>query len=128
MHVRSFIKRIISLVLFSLLLCSIFRFQNVFASPDSETLRPNASGDLTQLLPKASPNWGQVDEAVADSDTSYVENTETGVSGTYEADLYNLPDSAIPTGSTINSITIYSTSKKIQVGTAIVTRDRKSVV
>lgn len=93
----------------------------------TETLRPNATGDLTQLLPKSAPNWGEVDETVADSDTSYVENTETGVDDTYEADLYNLPASAIGALDTINSLTIYSTSKKVQVGTAIVTNARPNL-
>jgi len=90
----------------------------------SETLRPNASGFQTQLLPSASPNWECVNEAVANSDTDYVENSETDVSGTYEADLYDIPDTGIGDADTINSVTIYHTSKKVQVGTAIVTNGR----
>lgn len=38
-----------------------------------ETLRPNAAGDLAQFTPNAGANFQCVDEAVADGDTTYVE-------------------------------------------------------
>jgi len=69
----------------------------------TETLRPNAPGDLTQLdpYPVTLPNWDCVNDEVADDDATYVSAPEaTG------RDLYNLPDTAIPDGSTINSVTV----------------------
>lgn len=78
----------------------------------TETLRPNAAGDVTQLAPSAAPNWECVNEAVANGDTDYVQNA---TANTTLYDLYNIPDSAIPVGSTINSVTIYWTAKKMAV-------------
>lgn len=117
-------RKTISVAIVFLLLLSLVPSQVAYASPGTVTLRPNAGGDVTRLLPKTAPNYGEVDEAVADGDTSYVEHDESGTSGNYMADLYNLPDSGIPAGSTINNVTFYYTAKKIQVGTAIGTSAR----
>lgn len=81
----------------------------------TETLRPNAAGDVTDLDPSAAPNWECVNEAVANGDVDYVENQNLN---TTERDLYNLPASAIPVGSTINSVTVFWTAKKLAVPAA----------
>jgi len=78
----------------------------------TETLRPNAAGDATELVPSTAPNWECVNEAVANGDTDYVRND---AENTYERDLYNIPDTAIPAGSTINSVTVYWTARKVAV-------------
>jgi len=71
-----------------------------------ETLRPNASGDLTTLNPVGdSPNYKCVDDVSSDGDTTYVATT-TAQPG--NSDLYNIEDTAIPAGSTINSVTVYA--------------------
>lgn len=72
---------------------------------DIETLRPNAAGDECSIESEVGavcPNHYQnVDEAVADDDTTYIEDS----SGNYHRDLYNLPASS---GSgTINFIKVY---------------------
>jgi hypothetical protein len=71
----------------------------------TETLRPNGVGSETNI-PGAVPgageeHWEDVDEAVADGDTTYVENTTT----TYLRDLYALP--AHSGSGNINKITVY---------------------
>ena len=71
----------------------------------TETLRPNASGDSSQNA--ASPsgaNYTVVDETSA-NDSDFV-SAITNV--TWTLDLYNLPSTAIPAGSTINKITFYA--------------------
>lgn len=77
----------------------------------TETLRPDATGDENSIelqLPAdsfpATDHWNKVDEASADD---YVTKVYIYTTGSYFRDLYNLPASAIPSGSTINSITIY---------------------
>ncbi len=67
-------------------------------------LRPNAAGDLTENAGYHSPNYGEVDEEVADDSTTYVRTTS--VWPTYKKDLYNLPNHTTEYG-IINSITIY---------------------
>jgi hypothetical protein len=55
-------------------------------------LRPNATGDLTELTPfpnTGESNYEDVDEVTKDDDTTYVEYTETG---TTKSDLYQLSD------------------------------------
>lgn len=70
-----------------------------------ETLRPNAAGDETNLVPipgTGEANWEDVDEAVTDEDTTYV---RYGLAA-WKKDLYNLP--AHSGSGTINSVTVYA--------------------
>ena len=72
----------------------------------TEILRPDAAGDYTALSRYPGDpvlNWEDVDEAVADEDTSFVYTSST----TIVKDAYNLGATAIPDGSTINSVTVY---------------------
>jgi len=73
----------------------------------TETLRPDAAGDLTNIptqLPASGAHWDKVDEAEADGDTTMVRYVAY-VDGQWKTDLYNLPASS---GSgTINKITLY---------------------
>lgn len=52
----------------------------------TETLRPNAAGDLTALAPFEGANYANVDEASADDMGTY----NYATSGTYQSDLYNV--------------------------------------
>jgi len=73
--------------------------------PDTEILRPNAAGDYTNIAsqyPDSGAHWEKVDEATVDDD-DYVYTS----SGTQEKDAYNLDSTAIPSGSTINSVTAF---------------------
>jgi hypothetical protein len=76
----------------------------------TETLRPNAVGDETNLSPypgTGEANWEDVDEVTADDDTTRV--TKPGADNNWVRDLYNLPTHS---GSgTINSITVYARCK-----------------
>lgn len=71
---------------------------------DIETLRPNAAGDeenISYATSGAGHHYEDVDEAVADDDTTRISND----TDSYQRDLYNLPASS---GSgTINKITIF---------------------
>ena len=72
---------------------------------DVLTLRPNGAGDLTEntLYPNSGEeNWEDVDEEVADDDSTYVESNSPGSS---TRDLYTIPTTSL--SGTINSITIY---------------------
>lgn len=72
----------------------------------TETLRPNGNSQ-TQLINSSdnyTNNYTYVDESVT-NDSDYV-CSET--SAAWATDLYALPDTAIPEGSTINSITFYA--------------------
>jgi len=73
----------------------------------TETLRPNAAGDKTEwTLSWPHPNhWSSVDETPPNEDTDYVEIV--AAEGGEKRDLFNLPASSIPDGSTINKITVY---------------------
>ena len=77
----------------------------------TETLRPNAAGDLNQCENSgggpSSNNYTYVDEVSA-NDADYILSFLT--SGNY--DLYNLPSTAIPAGSVINKITFYGRFKR----------------
>lgn len=84
-----------------------------------ETLRPNAIGDETIIatqFPDSTEHWDKVDEAGSDDDTTYVESG----AGTYETDLYNLPDPSL--SGTINSVTVYVNAKGTKAGIGAVTR------
>lgn len=59
----------------------------------TQTLRPNAAGDLTDIanqFPNSDEHWDKVDEASADDDTTYVDNETVGL--TTNHDIYNLED------------------------------------
>ena len=72
----------------------------------TETLRPNASGDSTELTPVGdSPNYKCVDDTSSDGDTTYVATTTAKPGG---LDLYNIEDTGIPAGSTINGVAVYA--------------------
>ena len=74
--------------------------------PGTETLRPNAAGDETNIAsqsPSEGAHWDKVDEAVADNTTTYVYNSATN----YERDLYNMPDHSEGSGN-ISAITVYT--------------------
>jgi len=71
----------------------------------TEILRPNAAGDETGIssqYPASGAHWEQVDEEVADDNSTYIYESSTS----YKRDLYNLPAHSEGSG-TINSITIY---------------------
>jgi len=70
---------------------------------DTETLRPNATGNYTQCDPVGDvSNYLCVDEEVADDDATYVETS----GGATELDTYSIPDHSEGIG-TINSVAVY---------------------
>ena len=74
---------------------------------DVETLRPNASGDETNIetqYPDTGSHYDKVDEETADDNSTYV-RISSGESR-WERDLYNLYNSS--SSGTINSITVYA--------------------
>lgn len=79
----------------------------VSASPDTLTLRPEATGDEPNLLTAsgAANNWDCVDEATSDDDTTYV--ASDAKSDTFQTDLYNLPDTTVSGKGKINSVTVH---------------------
>ena len=73
----------------------------------TENLRPNANGDNSECLgsdSNSTDNYQLIDESSA-NDADYVDANTTEAN--WYLDLYNLPSTAIPAGSTINKITIY---------------------
>ena len=78
----------------------------------SETLRPNAAGDLTEWgyqYPETGEHWDKVDEAEADDDATYIRNWQGGAT---KQDLFNLP---APSGEgSIIKITLYFCVKDTQ--------------
>jgi hypothetical protein len=78
----------------------------------TETLRPNGSGDSTQLTPVGdSPNYKCVDDITSDGDSTYVQSPTSDTEP--HLDLYNIEDTAIPAGSTINSVTVYALCRSV---------------
>ena len=74
----------------------------------TEILRPNAAGDSTEFtVTGATYNWQAVDEATPDDDVTYV-----GYALYSKKDLYNIQDSGIDDGDTINKVTLYARVKK----------------
>jgi len=70
-----------------------------------ETLRPNATGNVTDIssqYPDSGAHWDKVDEVTSDNYTTYVSTNSTG----YQRDLYGIPDHSIGSGG-INSVTVY---------------------
>ena len=82
---------------------------------DVLTLRPNGAGDSAQNAPypdSGEANWEDVDEEVADDDTTYVKAN----SGETDDDLYAIPTTSL--SGTINSVTIYTRVKEEQGNSA----------
>lgn len=105
MNARFYIKVIISLLLLSLFL-SVVGIREGYGAPDTETLRPNASGIYTQWayqLPVSGFHWDKVDEATSDGYSTCISDDTTS----YKADLYNIPSTAILANAIINSVTVY---------------------
>jgi len=74
----------------------------------TKTLRPNAdTAQITCLIYPSTPttHYDKVDEETSDGDATYVSSDSLG---SINFDLYDLPDSGIPSGSTINSVTVYN--------------------
>jgi hypothetical protein len=82
-----------------------------YSSPSSEILYPNASGDSTQLIVVGNAtNWGA--EVSDDSDTSYCKSELDDIG---QLDLYNIQDTSIPIGSTINNVTVQLKAKSTSI-------------
>jgi len=76
----------------------------------TETLRPNDNGDNSECGGSdgnSTNNYQLIDESSA-NDADYVLSSGDG---TWTLDLYNLPSTAIPAGSTISKITFYGRFK-----------------
>lgn len=70
----------------------------------TEILRPNGVGDEENInFATSGSNWENVDEEVADNDTTRIINT---LYGGYQRDLYDIENSEVGAG-TINKITIH---------------------
>lgn len=67
---------------------------------ETETLRPTGEGATTELDPSAGNNYSCVND---DSDSTYV---YPRTDGSYLTDVYATADTAIPTGSTINLVSV----------------------
>ncbi len=70
------------------------------------TLRPNAAGDETNIptqTPASTVHWDKVDEVVADEDTTTVSND----TGTYQRDLYAIPNHDPEYFGVIASVKVY---------------------
>ncbi len=76
-------KRKLCLALFLFLFSLVFILISLpIAKAATETLRPNAAGDLTQLLsqyPSSGEHWDKVDEVTSDDDSTYIQGGSSGV-------------------------------------------------
>jgi len=88
----------------------------VLGNPDIEELRPNANGTYAEwAVNGTSENFAAVNETSADDDTTYVYTSTQN-----NRDAYNLTDTTIPGGSTINNVTIFIRARKaVSAGTNI---------
>jgi len=77
--------------------------QVVLASPDTLVLRPDGSGDSTELtpFPAATANWDCVDDVTSDGDSTYVYSD----SNHFGSDFYNFADT--PQTGSIDSVTVW---------------------
>ena len=76
------------------------------AVEETETLRPSAAGDETNISsqePDSGAHWEKVDEAISDSDSTYVYTN----SSVWQEDLYNIADHSTGVG-TINYVKVYA--------------------
>jgi hypothetical protein len=92
-----------------------FSVHSIVTGGSSETLRPNAAGDLNQWSHSDGTagdanNYLSCDESVADDDTTFVE-TPDATPGALAVDLYNLGATAIGTG-TIQKVTVTARIKR----------------
>ncbi|MCD6248707.1 MAG: hypothetical protein J7J98_00070 [candidate division Zixibacteria bacterium] len=77
-------------------------------TPDSEILRPDGAGSITNLTASGcGSNYQCVDESSSDDDATYVERA----SNSYSTDVYSLANSGIGSG-TIDSIVVHCRAKK----------------
>jgi len=85
------------------------------------TLRPSANGVLIELTPSPGTlqNYQCVDEETPNDDTDYVLLAGSSVEAQTKYDYYDIPTTGIPAGSTINSVTVYTRGRKVQLGTII---------
>ena len=82
----------------------------VYASPDVETLRPNAAGTNTDWTPSAGANYACVNEETPDEDDSYVYTTANN-----RHDSYNLQDHTNGSGN-ISNVRVYARAKSLTAG------------
>lgn len=75
----------------------------VLATVLTETLRPNATGNYTNLAVTAGTNWEAVDDIAYDDYSTYVYRS----TDTQAKDAYNLENGSIPAGAQINSVTVH---------------------
>ncbi|MFC1932543.1 hypothetical protein ACFLXU_02790 [Chloroflexota bacterium] len=81
----------------------------------TETLRPNAAGDKTNIAfqePTSGEHWDKVDETVSDGDSTYVFTDASS----YEEDLYNTADHSTGSGA-INYVKVYMVCRSDQGAT-----------
>lgn len=88
----------------------LFTVHSIVTGASTETLNPNAAGDLNQLehddgTAGDANNYTEVDESgVDDGNTSYVRTPAGGFAA--RADFYNLPATAIGGSDTISKVTV----------------------
>jgi len=81
----------------------------------TETLRPNAAGDETNIpvqFPDSDLHYDKVDEESPDDDDTYVEAPSNGIG--WFRDLYNIPNHSVGSG-TINHITVHARGKILEL-------------
>ncbi|MFB0499838.1 MAG: OmpL47-type beta-barrel domain-containing protein [Candidatus Hadarchaeaceae archaeon] len=104
---------LVAAVAMSLLACLITLPVPVCAG-GSKTLRPNGNGTYTEfenVIPDNIAHWEAVDETSADGDTSYITSETPN-----NRDTFALSNPGIPLSSTVNSVTVYVTAKKVDKG------------
>ncbi|MFC1916188.1 hypothetical protein ACFLW4_05805, partial [Chloroflexota bacterium] len=77
----------------------------IIGTTGTENLRPNATGNVTNLTsqyPDSGAHWDKVDDVTSDNWTTYVSTNSTS----YQRDLYNIPDHSIGSGG-INNVTVH---------------------
>ena len=88
----------------------------------TETLRPNAAGDDTNIAgqyPTTGAHWDKVDEVTADEFTTYVTTNST----IYQRDLYNIPDHSTGSGAVDNVTAYFRIAKTSAIGHVGIWRD-----
>lgn len=80
----------------------------------TQTLRPNAAGDLTQIEnqhPNEDEHWDKVDEVSSDGDGTYVDQEVAGPGISVESDLYNLENYS--GGTVITNVRVYARWRQV---------------
>lgn len=83
-------------------------------TPAIETLRPDGTGDQTELNgqePTSGEHWDKVDEAVSDEDSTYVYNFDS----LWQEDLYTMDDHSTGLG-VINYVRVYARAQVSRQG------------